>query len=101
MCGKNVVSIWHPDVTGYKFYCNECFWSDKWDGMEYGRDFDALLIAARPHKAYPINPVTIEQHRKLGVQHLILDPPASELTLDAYLEELERISEVCELRSEG
>ncbi len=40
LCKKSSVSIWHPDVTGYKFYCNECFWSDKWDGLEYGRDYD-------------------------------------------------------------
>jgi hypothetical protein len=40
MCGKNSVSIWHPDVTGYKFYCNDCFWSDKWDGLEHGQDYD-------------------------------------------------------------
>ncbi|MFH0806742.1 MAG: hypothetical protein V1885_03405 [Candidatus Brennerbacteria bacterium] len=40
MCGKEVVSRISPDKT-YPMYCNNCWWSDKWDVLSYGRDFDA------------------------------------------------------------
>ncbi|MDA2921930.1 hypothetical protein MYX07_01550 [Patescibacteria group bacterium AH-259-L07] len=39
-CGKSAISMWHPDITGYTFYCGSCWWSDDWDPLEYGRDFD-------------------------------------------------------------
>ncbi len=39
-CGKSSISIWHPDIKGYLFYCNDCWWKDDWDAFEYGRDFD-------------------------------------------------------------
>ncbi|MDO8664511.1 MAG: hypothetical protein Q7K44_03150 [Candidatus Liptonbacteria bacterium] len=39
-CGKKSISIWHTEIKGYVFYCNECFWADDWDGLQYGREFD-------------------------------------------------------------
>ena len=39
LCGKGVVSIYHPD-SGLTIYCNKCWWSDKWDPYKYGQDFD-------------------------------------------------------------
>lgn len=39
LCGKKVVSIYHPSVS-LKVYCTECWWSDKWDPLAYGQDFD-------------------------------------------------------------
>ncbi|MSR68000.1 hypothetical protein EXS65_04245 [Candidatus Peribacteria bacterium] len=38
-CKKNVISIYSPD-KGYPVYCHDCFWSDQWDGLTYGKDFD-------------------------------------------------------------
>lgn len=39
LCGKNMVSIYNPAYPG-PVYCQPCWWSDKWDPFDYGRDFD-------------------------------------------------------------
>lgn len=39
LCKKNLISIYSPD-KGLPVLCNDCFWSDKWDPLEYGQDFD-------------------------------------------------------------
>ncbi len=39
MCAKSTVTIYSANKP-YSVYCNECWWSDKWDPAEYGRDFD-------------------------------------------------------------
>lgn len=36
---KQIVSL-YPPTTPYKIYSQEVWWSDKWDPMEYGREFD-------------------------------------------------------------
>jgi hypothetical protein len=37
--GKDVISMYPPD-SPHKVYDSEIWWSDKWDGTEYGREFD-------------------------------------------------------------
>ena len=37
--GKNIISIYHPN-SPYKVYDQKIWWSDKWDPMNYGRDYD-------------------------------------------------------------
>lgn len=39
LCGKSVVSVFAQDAP-YVAYCNECFYSDKWDPLSYGREYD-------------------------------------------------------------
>jgi hypothetical protein len=39
LCEKGVVSIYSPDKP-VPVLCPECFWSDKWDPLSYGQDFD-------------------------------------------------------------
>src|SRR3989344_7476418 len=39
LCGKSVVSIQSPDDP-FTVYCRECWYSDKWDPMDYGRNYD-------------------------------------------------------------
>ncbi|PIR44156.1 hypothetical protein COV23_01205 [Candidatus Wolfebacteria bacterium CG10_big_fil_rev_8_21_14_0_10_31_9] len=39
LCGQSVVSRVSPDKH-YKMYCSKCWWSDKWDGLQYGKDYD-------------------------------------------------------------
>ena len=39
LCKKDMVSIYSPDKS-LTVYCNECWWSDKWDPMDYGKEFD-------------------------------------------------------------
>lgn len=40
LCSKSIVSIYHPDAP-FPVYCNECWWSDRWDARTFGRPFDA------------------------------------------------------------
>lgn len=37
--GKELISMYPPD-SPHKVYDKEIWWSDKWDPLEYGRDFD-------------------------------------------------------------
>ncbi|MFA6533636.1 MAG: hypothetical protein WCT37_00520 [Patescibacteria group bacterium] len=39
LCQQNIVSVYSPDKP-YKVYCHECWFSDKWDGLDFGRDYD-------------------------------------------------------------
>jgi len=56
---KDIISIYHPD-SPFKIYHSKIWWSDKWDPMEYGRDYDfnrpffeqfrqLMLDVPRPH----------------------------------------------------
>ncbi|MFA5076347.1 MAG: hypothetical protein WC480_02940 [Patescibacteria group bacterium] len=39
LCKKNIVSVFSADKP-YLVYCHDCWFSDKWDGTSYSRDFD-------------------------------------------------------------
>jgi hypothetical protein len=39
LCKKKIISIYSPDKQ-IPVLCSECFWSDKFDPLEHGRDFD-------------------------------------------------------------
>lgn len=39
LCGAERFGIFHPSVP-MPLYCPNCWWSDKWDPMKYGRDVD-------------------------------------------------------------
>lgn len=39
LTGKQIISTYRPDAS-YKVYDYKEWWSDKWDALEYGRDFD-------------------------------------------------------------
>lgn len=39
LCKKGMVSIYPADAP-YRVYCNSCWWSDNWDPLSYGRDYD-------------------------------------------------------------
>lgn len=36
---KDIISVYSPDKS-YKVYHQDYWWSDKWDAMDYGNDFD-------------------------------------------------------------
>jgi len=38
-CDKTTISIYSQDKP-YVVYCATCWWGDKWDAMDYGRDYD-------------------------------------------------------------
>ena len=39
LCGRAIITIHAPDGP-FTVYCRECWRSDKWDSMDYGRDYD-------------------------------------------------------------
>lgn len=59
LCSRSVVSLYSQN-SGITVYCNKCWWSDKWDPMDYGVDYDfnkpffaqyAEFIRRIPHMA--------------------------------------------------
>ncbi len=38
-CKKDVISIYHPE-SPYVVYCQSCWWSDTWDPLQYGAEYD-------------------------------------------------------------
>lgn len=39
MCKKSTISM-YPTDTIFPVYCKDCWYSDKWDSTEYGKDYD-------------------------------------------------------------
>lgn len=39
LTGKQIISMYSPEKL-HKVYSRDAWWSDKWDGLEYGREFD-------------------------------------------------------------
>jgi hypothetical protein len=39
LCGKDTISRFDPE-KGIISYCGECWWSDKWNPMSYGQNYD-------------------------------------------------------------
>src|SRR3989344_4713434 len=38
-CKKDIVSLYAPGHL-FPVYCSECWWSDSWDGTDYGKEYD-------------------------------------------------------------
>ena len=39
LCGANIISL-YSSSTPFPVYCQVCWWSDKWDALNYGSSFD-------------------------------------------------------------
>ncbi len=39
LCNKPIISIYHKDKP-LIVYCNKCWWSDKWDSKDCGKEYD-------------------------------------------------------------
>ena len=39
LCGKEIITAYSPDKP-YKVYCNPCWWSDNWDVLGYGQEYN-------------------------------------------------------------
>ena len=37
LCDKDIIAAYKPDAV-HPVYCTDCWWSDKWDPLEYGMD---------------------------------------------------------------
>jgi len=60
LCGKDTITMYDLN-GGIPSYCGECWWSDKWDPMEYGQEYDfskpfftqlSELIRKVPHQNF-------------------------------------------------
>lgn len=65
-CGRDIFSGYHPD-SPFPVFCRDCWFSDAWDPLDYGRDYDfsrpffeqfGELFAVVPRlNLFQINPV--------------------------------------------
>ncbi len=39
LCNKDIISVCHKNAN-FPVYCQDCWWSDKWDTKDFGQDFD-------------------------------------------------------------
>ena len=39
LCNKSIISMFKSEAP-FPVYCHECWWSDKWDSLKYGRDYN-------------------------------------------------------------
>ncbi|MFZ1019442.1 MAG: hypothetical protein WAN61_00415 [Minisyncoccia bacterium] len=39
LCNKDIISVYNPN-SGFNVYCHECWWSDNWDPMTFGADYN-------------------------------------------------------------
>jgi len=39
LCKKDMISVFSPDKP-FKVYCSPCWWSDNWDPLEAGQNYD-------------------------------------------------------------
>lgn len=39
LCGKSMISLYSPN-SKFKVYCQDCWWSDKFDPFKYAKEFD-------------------------------------------------------------
>ena len=39
LCGKKIISIYNKDFNNI-VYCDKCWWSDKWEALDYAEDID-------------------------------------------------------------
>jgi len=68
LCKKDFISVFHPD-SPYITYCPKCWWSDNWEPLDYGADFDpSRPFLAQFHELWLRTPV-------LGIS---IDIPAME-----------------------
>lgn len=40
LCNKDIVALYEQN-SPFTVYCQECFWSDKWDPKNFGQDYDS------------------------------------------------------------
>lgn len=56
LTGKSILSIYSPD-SPYKVYEREAWWSDRWNALDYGRDFDfSKTLSEQLKKLYEVVP---------------------------------------------
>jgi probable F420-dependent oxidoreductase len=67
--------------------------------VEAGRDPANLSVIVRPGITYAIDAESHAKHLALGIQHLIIDTPVDDPSLDRVLDDMHRVSELCGLQA--
>lgn len=66
LCKKDGLSMYAPDSL-HKIYCHDCWWSDKWNPMDYAKEYNFTrpffeqfieLFRESPLRAQPIDAIT-------------------------------------------
>ncbi len=39
LCKKNIIATYHKDTT-FPVYCQDCYWSDKWNALDFGKEYN-------------------------------------------------------------
>jgi hypothetical protein len=42
LCQKDIISM-YKESAEFPVYCHECYWSDKWNPLDYGQSYDAEI----------------------------------------------------------
>ncbi len=70
LCGKSMVSIYNPTYPG-PVYCQPCYWSDNWDTLDYGREFDfnrPFFEQFKEHR-FTVPRITLTNHRSVNSEY--------------------------------
>ena len=83
---------WHPLSLGPEDYAKRL---ERLTELleEQGRSLDDITLTARPFRAAPFTPETLEAYHDLGVVHVVLDTSFEHPTLEQALEELDQLAE--------
>ena len=65
LCGQGILSVFAPDKP-YVVYCSPCWWSDKWEALDYGQEYN-------PDRSFFEQ--FLELERKVPLPALIVDYP--------------------------
>lgn len=56
-CRKSIISVF-PQDSGLTVYCSPCWWSDSWDALEYGVDYDSSRpLLKQLHELFQRTPI--------------------------------------------
>lgn len=93
LCGRVMYALYKPG-SPFPVYCGECWWSDKWDPLSYGREIDwdrpffeqyQELLAVVPKSAVmQLSNENCEYNSFLGFSKNCYMCPGSYLTEDCY-----------------
>jgi hypothetical protein len=104
LCKKEIVSTFPPSAP-FPVFCNDCWWSDKWDALDYGRDFDfsrpffpqfrELLMKVPKVALLQLTNENSEFNSYLGMSKNTYMSPGSYLLEDCYFVRKSQYSKDC------
>lgn len=77
LCGKDTITM-YGEHTGITVYCGSCWWSDNWDPLSYGQEYDFSrpffeqmqeLLHAVPHQSLSVSYKTLVNSEYNNMNH--------------------------------